>query len=1155
MQQNDVGAMEQDIQARKAALDPTLSFIVQAPAGSGKTELLIQRFLALLGGVDAPEEIVAITFTRKAAAEMRVRILDALRMAGQTDAESPHTRQTQELARKVLRRDAEKGWSLREQPSRLRLLTIDALNGWLARQMPWLSRLGPATAVAESSDAIYRDTVRMVLLGQCGGPEVLPAVRRLLVHLDGRFSVIEQLLSEMLAIREQWLGLIDGGLGDETARDILETTLRNIVRGHLTALGERLDGQLHEEAWMLARHAAACLEADPKREADALAAVLREDAHPPGAEVEDLPAWLGLCKLLMTDANEFRKPRGITVRQGFTAGDPMKERLIVLLEHVRDDATLLGLLAGARSLPAPRFDEAQWEIVGSIVTVLAACAEELRAQFTRRGVTDHIEIAAAARRALGSDLEPTDLAMLLEYRIRHILVDEFQDTSSAQFELLQKLTAGWSAPDRHTLFLVGDPMQSIYRFREAEVGLFLQVWADGRIADVPLQRLRLTRNFRSQGGVVSWVNDLFSRIMPAEDNPVEGAVAYAPSVAVHADENDTVDIRITYSGNRSEEARTVAAWVARVLEGSECGRVESVAVLVRSRTHLAELVPALRKEDLRFRAVEIESLADSPAVRDLLAITRALRAPADRVAWLAVLRSPVCGLTLSDLHVLCTGDDGTPLRALLREEDRLSRVSEDGRHRLARVTPVLERFALLHGRMPVRSLVEGCWLALGAPALLDAEERDAAAALLGLLEAHELGGDIDDMGLLEEEAARLFAPPDPEGDTRLQVMTIHKAKGLEFDVVILPRLDGMPRRESERLLLWDRSFGSGGLDFLIAPHRARGSAADAIYSYIRDLRTRKAAQEDLRLLYVAATRARRRLLLSATMRERDGKDGAHLGNPAARSFLSALWPLLGEEVEAGYRERAASGDVALAASDTDAVGVPLRRVPVIWDVPSLPPDTIPARIPADRATRPAEDGPTVTMAFPAGRAGRVARAKGMVVHALLARIGTEGAVFWTSAGTQHREVLLRFLFQDAGVSSPEDAELRAAEAAVDRMLDDERGRWILEDHREAECEMALTGVDGEDVVSVRIDRSFITDDNVRWIVDYKTSEHEGAGIDTFLDSQTAWYAPQLRRYARLLGKWDKRPVRAALYFPLLRHWREISLDEQTNELNAGTAVD
>ena len=155
-----------------------------------------------------------------------------------------------------------------------------------------------------------------------------------------------------------------------------------------------------------------------------------------------------------------------------------------------------------RRLPPERYTDSQWETLGAMLQLLPLAAAQLKVVFAERGECDFTEIAQGAVRALGTPDEPTDLLLSLDYRIKHILVDEFQDTSWSQWELLERLTAGWQKGDGRTLFLVGDPMQSIYRFREAEVALFLKAQREG-LGGVSLEPLTLSTNFRSQAGLVA----------------------------------------------------------------------------------------------------------------------------------------------------------------------------------------------------------------------------------------------------------------------------------------------------------------------------------------------------------------------------------------------------------------------------------------------------------------------------------------------------------------------------------------------------------------------------------------------------------------------------------------------------------------------------
>ena len=366
---------------------------------------------------------------------------------------------------------------------------------------------------------------------------------------------------------------------------------------------------------------------------------------------------------------------------------------------------------------------------------------------------------------------------------------------------MARLTDGWEPGDGRTLFAVGDPMQSIYRFREAEVGLFLEARRGG-IGTVALEPIALSANFRSQAGIVDWVNETFARVMPQREDIAAGAVPYGPSVAVHpglAGEAVTTHAFVEPAGSNAREREAVRV-VDIVREAQASDPEASVAILVRTRSHLAQIVPELKKAGLAFRAVEIEQLVHRPVVQDLLALTRALAHPADRLAWLSVLRAPWCGLTLDDLSRLVEGRDES-IYELLADEAGVARLSEDGRARLERTAAVLRDSMANRLRASLRDAVEGAWLALGGPACVaDETDLEDAGIYLDHLEAREQAGALGET--FDASLEKLFALPDVHADERLQIMTIHKAKGLEFDHVILPGLARRPRNDDRKLFLW-----------------------------------------------------------------------------------------------------------------------------------------------------------------------------------------------------------------------------------------------------------------------------------------------------------------------------------------------------------------
>ena len=240
-----------DAGQRAQALDTGGSFIVQAPAGSGKTELLTQRYLRLLNEVEHPEEIYAITFTRKAAAEMRNRVLAALDAAAGESPQEPHRRLTWTLARAALARDAERDWQIARNPSRLRIQTFDSLSHALARQMPLQSELGAPPSTTESPDRHYRDAARATLR-MLEDPLLGPHIGTLLGHLDNRQGQLEDLLCSMLARRDQWLAhVIDSPAGGE-----IDAALEDTVRHHLQRLHQACPADWLHQLILVAQQAA-----------------------------------------------------------------------------------------------------------------------------------------------------------------------------------------------------------------------------------------------------------------------------------------------------------------------------------------------------------------------------------------------------------------------------------------------------------------------------------------------------------------------------------------------------------------------------------------------------------------------------------------------------------------------------------------------------------------------------------------------------------------------------------------------------------------------------------------------------------------------------------------------------------------------------------
>ncbi len=1168
-----------DAQVRRQALNPGESFIIQAPAGSGKTDLLIQRYLTLLAGVEKPEEIIAITFTRKAAAEMRGRILTALKRARcEPEPQPPHEQLTWELAQAVLAQGQAWQWRLEENPVRLRIQTIDALCAALTRRMPILSRFGAQPETVEDAQELYQEAARRTLAELEGEGSWSAAIERLLRHLDNDLPKLGAMLATLLGRRDQWLRHVLGG----SRRGELERGLANAVEAALSAVRAAVPREAARELVALARVACGDLQAEGK-ESEILACLSLVEL--PGCQPEELPAWRGIAALLLTTEDKWR--RSADTRIGFPAPGGAKDkaekekrkdrkaRFEKLLESLAGNEALRKGLAAVRRLPPARYTETQWEVIEALLLLLQLSAAQLRLLFAECGSIDFQGIAEAAVTALGSEEEPTDLALALDYQIKHLLVDEFQDTSVTQYELLNRLTVGWEAGDGRTLFLVGDPMQSIYRFREAEVGLFQRCLRDRRLGSVALTPLRLSVNFRSQEGIVDWVNAVFPKVLPETEDIAAGAVPYTASIAFHpAEAGQAVTVHPLFSTpapslplgkgegegggeergrlgrGSSEDWETEARQVVALVESARCeqGRV---AILVRNRYHLSAIAPCLRQAGLRFRAIEIEPLGSLPVVQDLLTLTRALVHPADRVAWLALLRAPWCGLSLSDLYALAGDDHLSAIWDLMQQEARLARLSRDGQQRLARLRALVEVSLALRRRQPLRRLVEGTWIALGGPACLE-DEGDAqnARAYFELLEKFDEGGDLADLEGLEEEANALYAAPDPGADGALEIMTMHKAKGLEFDTVIVPGLGRGGARDKPRLLLWmERPQSHSSMDLLLAPIKETGTERDPTYDFIKALEIERARCEEGRLLYVAATRAKRHLHLLGQIRVQALESEIKMHKPSGPSLLAQLWPAVGPV----FQEALAECTLPSSPLPRGRVGVGVRseeqriwRLALGWKRPEPPASVVWTE---DEILWAEEAGEDIEFQW----AGETIRHIGTVVHWCLQQISLEGIEAWGSKRVLSLRSSIQTRLCSLGVAAGElSYATDQVQEAVLKTLKDARGRWLLDPrHREVRSQCRLTGLYEGKLVTICIDRTFIDNNGIRWIVGYKVSPHLGGDLSSFLDIQQARYRRQLDCYGALMGGLDPHPIRLGLYFPLQPAWREWGPENRDSFPGAG----
>jgi ATP-dependent helicase/nuclease subunit A len=1172
-----------DRKAREDALDVRHSWIVEAPAGSGKTGLLIQRYLKLLAqeGVSEPEQVLAITFTKKATQEIRDRIIEELQSAADKTPlkrDGAFERTTRDFAEAVIRKNAALGWRLLERPRELRIQTIDSVCAAIARSLPVLSGSGGELAPVEDAAPLYREAARRTLMQLGGSDTVLDAsLTKLLLHRDGSLADCERLIAEMLERREQWTEfmplhheeLTDGHL-DGVIRPKLERALEIAICAGLTRLEQAMPTSILRDLSDLAHSMS---RNEPVGVTYSPIAICAERIGLPSASAEDIAHWRALLHLLITPSSgTWRKGFGAKTL-GFLIPKYEKERLKEILDALRDDDHLQAVIRSVYRLPPPMYPQEQWDEAKALFRVLRRALAELRIVFAEKGECDFTEITLLAKHALneGGASEMTAAAGM---RLEHLLVDEMQDTSTSHYEVIRLLTQGWDGVSQ-TVFLVGDPKQSIYMFRQARVELFLRTMVTKRLGELPLGCLRLTANFRSQGALVEAFNEDFALLFPRETRGAgAGDVAFVEAVAVRPATNlEVEDATVRWHANalpagltpqekpkairgqRQQDAATIRAaverWRATPLPE---GRTEPwrIAVLVRTKKHLAEIVSEFKGGEecaaIPYCAVDIEELGDRQEVLDLFALTRALLHPADRVAWLAILRAPWCGMGLADLHVLTGADDPNWRERTVWDavKERGEFLSVDGVARLERLWPVMEAAEMHRERLSTAEWVERTWRSLGGDSYLSYEGMENMRRYLQLLDAMEGESGRIDLKQLEQRMTKLYAESPVRADA-VELVTIHKAKGLEWDVVLIPSLERDAGRDTRPLLTWEEMefADENAAHVVLAPIEGKGEEARKLNAWLKGIQKTREAAERKRLFYVACTRAREALHLFAAPETRK-KSGIR---PKTGSLLDAAWPAAGRHFSPMLKgitkmftipaqedeEDEYVGDLAAVASAPASPAI-IERLPL-----SFRPEqrfTMPKRL--------AYGEPTVTPApFERPEGSFEARTFGNAVHAfveVLAKRLADGI----SIDALQREVagwtprIAAALRSDGLAPAIVDQLATRVKNGLSNMLKDPEGVWMLSPHEGSSSELALTFW-SETRSSVRMDRVFLSGkrpldsgSDCLWIIDYKTATHGREGLDEFLTKERAKYEAQLETYAGMMRDRCGVPgLRVGLYYPML----------------------
>ncbi|MFN7164714.1 MAG: double-strand break repair helicase AddA [Hyphomonas sp.] len=1113
--------------AQARAANPNASAFATANAGSGKTKVLIDRVARLLlrrpdGRPGAnPDSILCITYTRAAASEMLTRLFETLgRWAVMEDAPlrealarleerapGDYTQDQLKAARALFARAL-------ETPGGLRIETIHAFCARILRRFPLEAGVVPGFTELEEEDAreIWQAARRTAILRAVGeGREQLALLARE-AGRDGAMSALDALKGAGRAVRT---------FAAECAGDpaLMERTLRAVIRPPALppeALLARAMGPDLPTAEL--RRAIGVLEGGKvtdARLAEQLRAVL--DCRTPRG------AFDLYTSVFLTSTGDLRKKSPFT--KAVSDGAPFVAELLAIGDNPGSETLRITAL----------MDELKraetYARTSALLTLGLPALADYEDEKARRGALDFDDLIERTRDLLASEGLASWVLYKLDGGLSHVLLDEAQDTSPAQWDLIQALTQEFTAgegrdrlQDPRTIFMVGDEKQSIYSFQGADPSSFLKETQALTLRDANVAQADMRMSFRSSPEILTFVDTVWNTapaidVPYADDRPMTadrivhtakrwnepGRVELWPVVPKDPDPETDAWSRpldaLVQTSPKVKLARAIARSVKQMVSGGatvwergaeRVAKPGDILVLVRERRGglFEAVINALKSAGVPVAGADRLQLADFIGVQDCLNLMRFAVLPSRDLALAEILRGPFAGLVDDDRYLFELAAGRRPGETLW------DRVRSSGDADVQRVGVFLEGLVAKAGLPPFEFLSsvldtpdaggQTGWNKLNAR--LGTPARDPVEALLARALAHDASGPSS----LQLFVASLESTPAEikrdlaEAGEEVRVMTVHGAKGLQSPIVILPDTTSKPKLSSDAILSVDGALiWSPRKDTDIEPSARARALAEA-----------KAHEEHRRLLYVALTRAQDRLLVAGHWYGSEGEaaTGYHADSWYALC-RSAMTQLPNHESEDGVLEFGATGRSLLPGASQEAATSPLPE----WALRPPSADKVTRRLTAPTSLL----GPKTRVVSPFDPKREARLKRGRLIHSLLQYLPELPPPERHAAGAA-------FLSREPGLTKAQKAEmLRSAEAILGEASLTEL--FVPGGRAEAAVIGTSDKLPKGLVINGRVDRLVVTPDRVL-VIDFKTDQPAPDDVSGVADS----YITQMAAYAAVL---------------------------------------
>ena len=946
------------------------------------------------------------------------------------------------------------------------VMTIDKLALRLIKQTPILSSSGVNFLTDEDPDDLYRETIRETITSNAEN-------HLLFKYFDYDYHKLTEQLLALISKRDQWLPIVSGLLrsDDKNIEEIYGTYYTNELNIWVEEkIKPNFTNEDLKELEIIVNYSADNKNIDRK---DKLRSSINYEF------------WFYIRDLILTKSGKQIRKK-IDTSSGFPAtnvGKEIKERLLKLIEL---KINKFNILIDFFNVTHHKNIVDIYPLITPFCLLLIDMVTRLNEKFKERRIIDFTQIMGNAVEAL----RDTHLPLILDQNISHILVDEFQDTNESQLIFIELLTQNFAGNPEKSFFAVGDPMQSIYRFRKAEVEIFSRVQKNG-ISDLKLTSLFLKVNFRSNKNIIDWLNNSFSKAFPLIDDSDEGSVPYSSCESSNNNLEGGMELIALTCDTKSKTAQyeAEALYVLNLIKDTRKSNPDaSIAVLTRSKAHLSELITLINKKDtsIPIDAIEMSKILSNQTFQDILCLTKALFDFSDRTNWIAALKSPWCGLSINDLVLLFEKDHKSLVWELINNIDNTSRLDKNSARRLRSFVEVIRENIQYRGRISHRYFVEGIWRQLnGEESMVDSNDIQNIDLFLELLEEASEILSIDFIKL-ERLIENKFISKTSIQKNSIKFLTIQKSKGLEFDHVIIPNLNKRTRNEESDLVLYDKSTLS-----------IKNPGSDKnLHSYHAYKERKRLDNEKIRLLYVAMTRAKNKCYLIGTVK----KEG-DLVIPNSGTFMNILWPFFSDK----FTEIATPED----ENSFEKFIPKLRRLNDNF-------------YSGDKRYKRSIDTEELSFCYP-NMSTDIQRFTGNIVHKYLEiivkkQLDIDKILCNKLDYTESLYLGKNFKKKDIKIG------LNLVKKSLEMLKKTSDGRWILNRYLADNSEVSYLLESNNTTTQHIPDRSFIEND-IQWIIDYKTPFSPIKNLAV----EAKKHLPQLRLYETIF-KGNKRVIQKAIYF-------------------------